>query len=834
MIELPHRLENSFFAVRQFTTYFDIKLTEYQPIVTGKYSGTYKELINLILEENLTPIPRFLSNQEIFLITEKAIEEITGKIAEEFEYVESTVERIRDLNQHNVENETAWESLSKLPEETRWKFKKLLKIKEIVESSTNNIPNATDTFQLFKRDFRKDIKVNVILFPFIFPIEKQLLKNWNSTVTFFSIPELNISNNLFTSLRNSIKESEIKVEEIPANTLVHTLNLERKEISTPTKLTIKECKTRGESVKYIVDTIIHLLEKGLMPHEIVVTGSSLDEISQLLYYLLKEKNVPFRFQIRSIPLISSPFIKHLLNHIKSTPSPPKNLSEWLEYSVDLYYKTSFNEETTIKHLEKFAEEATTLKKLNLLPSHKLSPEEAFNRLKLFFRERYMPVEDNDPYGVHICSPEAAISLFPKAVIFENLSEGVYPRTYPFDPEFSYEERKLINKAINRENIAEEPFPTRERLIGYDILTFSYLLSLPLEELHITYLSGKGKSLFAELLEEKVSKERERAEITTSISVSCYKVFKGLKKPDNLPWEKGIESWKNREQDLSYNFYIKDKQLKKELTHKIPTTTISTYLECPPKALLSLAFPQETEQTIEQLEGTIYHEGIRKLFSKQHTKEEVKALVESFLNEENPHHLLLSSHITENLHRFLSFFKNHPMTQQGKILQEYPVELTISNVKITGRIDMLIENNGKFTVIDFKSRNVNKSSYNPPNPQSIQTICYALAINAPLENTEFHFISVSRSGKKVKEENWRKTFNGNDRKVKEAILKLKIAITAMKNGIFTPYTFKINWREKRIELNENPCLENYYISESTKRTLEKAFTKILKHYLTEEP
>ncbi len=834
MIELPNRLENNFFVVRQFTTYFDIKLTEQQPIVVGKYSGTYKELINLILEENLIPMPRLLSNQEIFLLTEKAIEEITGKETEEFEYIKSTVERIRDLNQHNVENEIAWNALPKLPEEIRWKFRKLLKVKEIVESSIKDIPNTTDIFLLFKKNFSKNIKVNVILFPFIFPIEMQLLKNWDSTVTIFSIPSSNMGYNLFASLKNFLKRENIKTAELPPNSLIYILDLKKEKVKSNTKVTIKECKTRSESAKYTVDTIIHLLEKGLMPHEIAIIGTSLNEISQLLYYLLKEKNIPFRFQIRSLPLISSPFIKHLLNHIKSTPSSPKDLSEWLEYSIDLYYKNSFNEETTIKHLEKFAEETAILKKLNFLPSRKLPPEEAFNRLKLFFRERYMPVEDNDPYGVHICTPEAAISLFPKAVIFENLSEGIYPRAYPFDPEFSYDERKLINKALDRENIAEEPLPTRERLIKYDILTFSYILSLPLEELHITYLSNKGKSLFVELLEEKVPNEKQRAEITTPISVSCYKIFKGTKEPDNLPWEKGIKSWKNREKDLKYNFYIKDKSLSKELTRKIPTTTISTYLECPPKALFSLAFPEETEQTIEQLEGIIYHEGIKKLFQKPHTKKEVENLVKNFIDEENPHHLLLSSHIAENLHRFLSFFKNHPITQQGKILQEHPVELTISNVKITGRIDMLIENNGKFTVIDFKSRNVNKSSYDPPNPQSIQTICYALAINAPLDNTDFHFISISKSGKRIKEENWKKTFSGNDKKVKEAILKLKIAITAMKNGIFIPYTFKINWKEQKVELKENPCLEDYYISDNLKWNVEKILTKILKYYLTEKP
>ncbi len=834
-----------YIVVRQFSTFFELEvLRKVKKPILGKFCGTLQELALELFERKLIK-KRILSDQEILTITAKAIEEAKGKTPDTV-YTKIVLKRIRDLIQHEVRPEEIEEAASKLEEVTR---KKLLETANILKRYTAfmELSGGYDISLLFSRASKINgtgEKEIVLAFPvFLFPVELTFLNKFNVTSYQFQLPE----NTFFSKLQESNEELyplSLKVKKLSPNPLTNVLSLKEERVKTFTKIFIKEFFSFSENVKYIVDTLIDLLDRGFYPHDIAVVSSDVNRLLPMLYPLLKEKGIPFRFQTKGIPLLANPLINQALNRIGSQ-SKSLTTIEWLEWIILNAKSETSNKEEIIGQLEKLRTELIGLKQKGLLPEKKLSGLKAQKELRELFTDRFYLVEENEPYGVHICSPEAAISLFPKAVIFDSLTEGEYPRAFPFDPDFSYAERKKINEALNRCSPSLEAFPTRERLISYDFLTFSNLLSIPLEELHITFNASRGKSLFTKLLAEKTKIETNKEEIVSKIAADCYKVFKGEKKATTRE-EKGIESWKLKETDPKFNFFI-SKKLAKELCKKLTITDIVNYLECPTKALLSLAFPESPDLSLEQVEGIVYHKIIQNYMNTGFDESEFEAIFSKVAQKaQDPVVELLKPYIKSNIKRFLSFFRKHPLFSP-LAEKEKKVKFQISDITIEGRIDYVIEKEEEIHIVDFKTGNVTgNSKYKLLNPMSAQLVLYAIGhlyegdfyspLKTHLEILNLHFISVSKARKGVEEEKWKILFSGkeNSSEIKTTAFLAATAAIAMKNGFFIPHRIVLeNSRKKPPEerdifLKSDSCFEGYQLTTELLRRFEKSVRKIYDH------
>jgi hypothetical protein len=835
--------ERVFFGVRQFTTYFELLvLRNLKKVIFSKFTGTLQELAVDAFNENFEN-KRILSDQERFFLVSKAMEIAGSELPFDAGYVEIVDKRLRDISQHNLSEEEIEEKLPLLDRKIQKKLKTTLEIIKNYRGFLGEV-NGTDIPNLFLEASKLEYNfpfVSVVFPAFLFPAEVEFLKSAGKV----KILRFKDSDEFFSELSSSNRESfpdSWEIEEVEPNPLSKALSLfGNTEVKTETEVNIKPFSSRSEDAKYIVDTVVTLIEEGFQPHEIAIAGRTIDEILPLLYQLFRDRGIPLRFQTKGIPLTASPFVKNSLHKLLELDGGAGTLLEWTEWMLERYSTENFNEPAVFNQIEKFYREMLSLRLRGLFPERRLAPKKAAKELSKLFIKRYYLIEENEPFGIHVGTPESIISLLPKAVIIDDVSENVYPRTFPFDPDFSYEEREKINKILGRSSLSQQPFPLRERLISYEFLTFYNLLSLPLKKLYLTYNRFRGKSLFVDQIQNRVKVSDSYREIVSHVAFNCYQVFKRKKRPQSRE-ERGIYVWKNRSSSALYNFYIK-KEVAKQIVKNLTITDIVNYLDCPVKALFSLAF-KDDEITLDILEGIVYHESIERMLKTGFDENIFDEIFEEKTSRiEEPIVPLLKPYFRENVRRFIEFFREHEIYSR-EARQEVDISLKVSDVVLRGRVDFISQVNGKTHIVDFKKGNVSESRkkfYAPPSPHSLQVVLYGMALKGDdlisilkeeeFEDLVFHFISVSRAKKDVPPEKWKVSFTGEEsrKKLKAAGILAALSIIAMKNGYFIPHRFNItdDWR---VEFREDSCYDDYQLSPELLSKFENRFTEILRHIL----
>jgi len=830
--EVERAGKNTYIAVRQFPTYFELLALEKHGALLGKFCGTIQELAIEHLSRKLIK-KKLLSDQQRLLLVAKAVERATGKPVKDMHYAQIIDRRIRDLVQHSVGEDEIREAIKHLPSLST-RLKATVKILETYRELLKSLP-GTDLPHLFSlaASAVESLPDVSLVFPLIlFPPEIDFLKKSRHVKVFtFKLNRAGFFRELAESALRALPE-DWNVEKLQPNSLSGVLKEGDERVKTPTTVYVRGFSTRSEDAKLIVDSVMTFLENGYKPHEIAVVGDSTAEIVPLLHSLFSERGIPFNFQTGGIPLTASPSVKSKLYTMKETEEK-RTLLEWLEWTAEGEHPPAVAQE-----LELFYSELLLLERADLLPKDRMNGRNAFKTLRFLFSGRHYGMFENEPYGVHVCSPESVVSLMPKVIVMDDVSEGVYPRSFPFDPDFSYAERELINKALGRTDPYLQAFPQRDRLIAYDFLTMFNILSLPLKALVVTYSLRRGKSLLAEVLHRKVEISKPLKKVVSTITANCHKAYKGIKAPETRE-ERGIVAWRLREERPEHSFRI-DKELAKKLVSRATVTSVVEFLDCPVKALLSLAFPARKKMTFEQFEGTLYHECIRRMLKDSFDGETFEEVFSELAElTEDPLVELMKPHFKDNLKRFLATFSKHELCT-GNTKQEEEVTVRMNDIEVKGKADFVSEINRTLHIVDFKTGTVGRN-YLPPSPKSLQVILYGVAFKGAdirravaegMPDTEFHFVSVAKANPNTPEEKWMTTFSGKEhaREVKRALILAFTAVVAMKNGLFFPHKVEVRKDSAWMRIKDEPCIAGYSLTYQERKKLERKLNAIAKHIL----
>ena len=834
--------DSSLFLVRKFGAFLDFKLTTKTPSIIGKRVSNYQELAINILNENLMP-SNLLSPQLKVLLIQKALDELYGR--HDISYARLITKRFDDIRLKFSGNEFESRLKNVKDKKLRGKleaslmvmkryneFKKLIKLHDLaglLETATN---------------YPLDNK-NIVLFmpTIIYPLYKRFLRNKAKDVDVF-LPEL--GNFFFDDLRKSNESivPDFRIKTFKLNPIARSLDLKVDSIKSSTDVYVNSFDTPDEDIRFIATSIRALLDDGYMPHEIAVTGRSLDGKELLFYRIFSAMGIPVRLQTRGIPMTASPFVRNFLMLLLNSPSVLKGvevdvpdylrLSEWVAFALKVYEKSEFNEAEALNEFKAFYNELVAFERL--FGDSKISSAEAYQTLSELLKDRYFRLDNSDSYGVHIGSPETVSSIFPKVLFVHDTTNFVYPRSFPFDPDFSYDERRSVNEAFSC-SLIDQVLPERERLIKYEFLTFYNLISQPTEKLFLTYNRLKGKSIFVSRIEEVKTQKHFEESLFMPGSVSAYEVDRGLRKPNAL-FEKGIDACRRRlSGENDYNFII-DKEIPKRYIGDLSVTDIISYLTCPTNVLFSRILSYKEGPSLAAAEGQIYHKCIERFCRSPFNDDEFEMIVNGVSGSLKPDDrreiLLLKGVIRENARNFINILKKSELVN-GNFEVEKKLDIKLCGRKLSGRADWILKNDGGYKIVDFKRSSVKykngKSNYAPGNPKSIQVILYGLSLlnrdvlkaykDGLYSKLAFSFVSVPKAS--AFNDNYTYSFHGDKNSIGRSLKLAMLALRAMENGVFTPYSIGFDGKDKIKLKDSGLCNFDAYIDDEKVKSI---LTKLL--------
>ncbi len=426
----------------------------------------------------------------------------------------------------------------------------------------------------------------------------------------------------------------------------------------------------------------------------------------------------------------------------------------------------------------------------------------------------------------------------------DISEGTYPRSFPYDPDFTFQERELVNKTISKSNFLLEPFASRLRLISYEFLTFFNLLSSPLKEVIFLYDESKGRSIFVNILNQYTRIENIEKSVFSPISLNCYKVYKREKEPETII-EKGVDSWlKKIRGEKNYNFII-DQEIVKTYLKKISVTDIISYLDCPTDFMFRKILNFKDSYSIEAIEGIIYHELINKLSNHgfdERTFEEVFSKAAQGVERRKLE--ILKPFIKENIRKFLTLFKKDSLFSHDA-KKEVDIKVKILEYCLDGRVDWIVKSGNSYQVADFKRGAVSSGNYDPGKKRACQIVLYGLGLfedgdviraykSNKHENIDFHFISIPKIT--ATGNSWKLSFNGKESShlIRKNLSWTYLALKLIYSGFFAPFEivpYKKPFRGKLFNLKLNGRCKDYecYLNkdylESIKEKIEKKLLEI---------
>ncbi|WP_456396583.1 PD-(D/E)XK nuclease family protein [Desulfurobacterium sp.] len=790
--------EKPYIAVRESYLRLLLELCKHRkkPII-GKIAGTLQELAIQLIQSNFYN-PRIMTEQERLFIVRNAIKKAGIPLWKSSAYIEIIDNRIRELKEHNISTEMLKICSKKIKGNLS---KKIKKTAEILSNYNFGIETYRkyDIFSLFEEAKNKEPPyTEIILFfiPQILPLEIDFLNSLNIPITVLTFKD---NNSIFTKLsRENLKlVKNWKIIEVkPCETALNFSFKPEKNIE-EIELIETSYVTESEGIKLVALFIKKLLADGIPPEKIAVAGRSLEGKEILFYEAFREMKIPLFSQYKGIPVNLHPAVKKFLSSIEKTEE--KLLTNWC-ISLKKFVENENAEEELIKELEILNREIEALTELNIIEKNKLSGVEFLELLKILTKSRTFLISEEEPFGVFIGTPENIPSSLATHIILFDFSSGSYPRSFPFDPDFSYQEREEINRVLNLDNPILEALPGRKKLIMYEFQTFYNILATKPDQIIFTYHKDKGSSTFLSILKTYTKVKEENQRFNTKNAERIISIYRNKSQPES-PIEWGIIRWKEKlEGAKEMNFIFNTKLISRYLPKNLSVTDIISYFDCPTEFFFTKIIKYPKTPTIEAIEGQIYHEFIRRYFNE---KKEPEALFEEIFEEmtkdaDIPHIEYHKPFIRDNILKFVSIWK--PITKNFE--QEKPLKISINNsLSLSGRADWIRKNNGKFNIIDFKRSNVNTGDYNPGKVKSFQIILYGLSLiddnivkvvkQKKHKNINFTFISIPKAHKKNNPKTWIKSFSGENitREIMATITWILTGHSLIKKGFFPP--LKIN-------------------------------------------
>ncbi|WP_457568704.1 PD-(D/E)XK nuclease family protein [Desulfurobacterium sp.] len=784
---------NPYIAVRESSAHLLLEICKRRkkPLI-GKTAGTLQELAIKLIQKTYRN-PGITTEQERLFIVREAIRKAGIPHWKSPSYVEIVDNRIRELKEHNISVNMLRECAKKLPPHLSRKLEITAKILKYYNQTVKQygkydifslfetargIPPSYDEIILFflpqilpaEIEFLNSLKTPISVLTFkssISPFSKlstenlKLLKNWNIIEVEPSETARNFS---FTPLK---KTTEIKMEKISYS-------------------------TESEGIKVIAGITKKLLTEGIPPEKIAISSRNIEGKEILFYEAFKEYGIPFFSQYRGIPVNLHPAVKKAIASVDEEKR--QTLQEWcrdLKASVE----GENPEEKLIEELEILYRETKALTESGITVNENITGKDFLELLKLLLKNRTFLLTEEEPFGVFVGTPENIPSIFPEYILFYDFSSGTYPRSFPFDPDFSYEEREKINRALNLNNLILEALPGREKLILYEFQTFYNILSIAPEKMIFAYHKAKGASTFLSILETYNSIPQEETRYSSAKAEKLLAVYKNEKQPE-LPIEWGILRWKEKIQGAKeMNFIFNQKFISGYLPDRLSVTDVISYFDCPTEFFFQKIVGHKGETSLEAIEGQIYHEFIKRYFS---GKENAEALFEEIFNQfadktTDPRLKHYKPFIKDNLLKFIEIWQPDGKNYE----QEKPLKINLGNTLLSGRADWIEIDEHSVKIIDFKRGNVTAVDYDPGKTKSFQIILYGLSVyNSNVikavkagkhKEVTFKFISIPAASKRTGTTNWIKSFDGANfkREIIHAITWIVTGCTLIEKGFFPP-------------------------------------------------
>ncbi|WP_457568979.1 PD-(D/E)XK nuclease family protein [Desulfurobacterium sp.] len=832
-----------YIAVRESPSRLLLELCKHRPKpIIGKIAGTLQELAIQLIQSDFYN-PGIMTEQERLFIVRNAVRKAGIPLWKSPSYIEIIDNRIRELKEHNISTEMLKSCSKKVKSNLS---KKLEKTAEILNSYNYGIKtyNKYDIFSLFEEARnKKPPYTEIILFflPQILPLEIDFLNSLNIPITVLTFKD---NNSVFTKLsRENLKlVKKWKIVEVkPCETALNFSFNPEKETE---EIEFIETSyiTESEGIKFIASFIKKLLADGISPEKIAVAGRSLEGKEILFYEAFREMKIPLFSQYKGIPVNLHPAVKKFLSEIEETEE--KQLLDWCK-ALKKSVENEKAEEELIKELEILNREIEALTESNIIEKNKLSGTEFLELLKILTKNRTFLITEEEPFGVFIGTPENIPSSLATHIIFFDFSSGSYPRSFPFDPDFSYQEREEINRVLNLDNPILEALPGREKLIMYEFQTFYNVLATKPNQIIFTYHKDKGSSTFLSILKTYTKVKKENQRFNTENSGRILSVYKNKTQPKN-PIEWGIISWKEKIKGAKeMNFIFNSKLISRYLPENLSVTDVISYFDCPTEFFFTKIIKHKRSSTVEAIEGQIYHEFIRRYFNE---KKEPEILFEEIFEEiakdaDIPYIEYHKPFIKDNILKFVSVWE--PATEEFE--QEKPLKITIDKLTLSGRADWIEKNNEKINIIDFKRSNVNTADYDPGKVKSFQIILYGLSLidddiikaikRKKHKNVDFAFISIPKAHRKNKTKSWIKSFSGENitREIMTTVTWILTGYSLIEKGFFPPLKinpYKPNSRHLcNLSLKDSrTCPYPNTLSDEMKEKFKETIKKIFKiHY-----
>ena len=827
--------ENIFIVVRNSPSRLLLEVCKRRkkPII-GKIAGTLQELALNLLSSKFQN-PTIMTDQERLFIVRKSLKEMKHPLWNSPNYIKLADNRIRELKEHNIQPE----KLYKIAKDGNTKLKK--KIEEsakLLSIYNRNVLKSKmfDIFSLFEAAKGiKPVYERIVLFflPQILPLEIEFLNSLNIPITLFTYKP---NTSIFTKLReeNLKLAKNWEIVEVEPSPLADVLSMIPIKIETNIDIVENSYIGDSEGIKKVTLTVKSLLNRGISPEKIAVTGRDIQGKELLFYHYFRIHKIPFSLQYEGVPVTAHPAVKKFLREIeKETESLP--LPMWCKRLKD-FVTSQTDEENIVEEIEILQKEIDNLSVRGFIESSSYSYEEFIKLFPLLMENRTYLIEESKPLGVFIGSPEATPETVAEHIIFFDISNGTYPRAFPFDPDFSYREREEINRLLNISNPILEAFPGREKLIMYEFQTFFNSIAHHPKSIHLFYDKTKGESIFVSIVKKASKVIQTEKNLITDKAENILKVYRKEKTPENL-LELGVAGWlKKLQGEKNYNFVFNSKFIKKYLPQEISVTDIVNYMNCPTEFLFSKLLDCSYPETTEIMEGQIYHEFINRAYFNRESAENIFEEVFKEITEktENSTIFYIKPFVKENALKFIKQFK----PELEIVEQEKPIKIKFKNYTFAGRIDWLetSKDKQKVKIVDFKRGNVKNGEYLPGNKKSFQIILYGLALfnNGDVFKTinrtpdiKFSFISVPKfhpENDRGVEEFTAKEYKGE---IKKSLTWIGVVIKLIKAGFFPPVEIKLQ-KKKLVKLSvRGDCGYEFFTTEEYLNNFTETIGKIFR-------
>jgi len=802
----------------------------------GKCAGTLQELATTILKRKFIN-PSIMTDQQRLFVIRKILKDSENPLYNSLDYIKLVDSRIRELKEHNISPF----QLKKCSEKADGKLKqKIITTAKLLEKYNRILKENTcfDIFTLFEKakggNLKEYKKIILLFLPQILPLEIEFLKSLKIPVTIVAFKDNDTEfTKLFRENRKLFKNWQI-IEVQPDKTSL-SLSLSPQK-GTFEKKEIYEYQFFGESegIKKVSLIVKYLISNGVSPEKIAVISRNLNGKELLFHEYFKFLKIPFRTQKPGIPVQLHPLIKKFLRTVENGNEILK-IKEWIK-KLKTFIEDEEADENIRKELSIILKEIEELEKNGIVETKRYNCQKFIKLFPIFMENRTYIITEEEPLGVFIGTPEAAPTIFPEHIIFYDISNGIYPRSFPFDPDFSYKEREEINKLMEISNPLLEALPGRDKLILYELQTFYNAFASAEKTVHLLYDHKKGESLFSSIVSDISTVKNRETNLFTEEAINTLKVYQEKKEPETNT-EFGVKGWKQKfAGDKIFNFII-DKNLIQKYLSPLTVTDIVSFFDCPTNIFFSKVIDYTVPPSIEIAEGQIYHEFINRAYRK---KEKAEIIFEEVFDK-------FEAQIEDNTIRFikpfikenaLKFIKNFEPKLEN-LEQEKPVTVKFGNLSFSGRIDWLESSEKEIKLVDFKRGNVTDNNFKPGRKKSFQIILYGLAIfnngdiiktALDIPNIKFSFVSVPKFNPRSNK--WYVEFNGKDHssEIKRVIAWVDTGIKLMEKGFFPALEIKIGINKKnngpKVQLfAQKYCQHNSFLTKKDIKVFENKIVKI---------